>query len=286
MVNPGSFADLYKPISKVFSGYSTNKFDVNVKGKTYGLNYGVSTSRDTESAATSAELALTRETKVNGTSVSVTSSYSVDGKVNVKVNAAEVHPGVRLGAAAQLFVDPSKPQNATLSAEYKHELGTVTSDLKYTPGKLNLAGSALVASNGLAVGVDGNGNLLSKTCECWNLGLSYTASNFVVASLLNKKLSEAQIGVAHQASPSLAFAGELKQSLTTKGPATLTFGSAYTIDATSRIRAKFNSKGVAAVNYGHDISKTTSVNVTAEVDTATLTAAPTTRLGFGVNFSL
>jgi hypothetical protein len=171
-----------------------------------------------------------------------------------------------------------------LTYSHQHFKGTVGVALrKHTPLKVNVSGAGYY--EGFQLGGDATLHPKEKeVLDNYNAGLAYKYEKTQLALLVEKKLSSAKVGIAHQFSSDVNAGLEFKYDLKKKTN-DFTVGTAVKLDNETKVKAKIGKDTKTTVAYFAKLNKNVEANFTVETTLSELQQGKgSSKLSFGFNY--
>jgi len=183
----------------------------------------------------------------------------------------------------------------TFSAEYKHEVATVTGSVDYGQAAgSTLKGSAVFGKQGFYLGAQAeyfmgtNENTLKELHSV----VGYSTDDFdfsVFGKLQQQHQSDANIIGAtlfHKTTSDLTMGTEVSfDTANADSKPTLVFGSQYKLDPDATLKGKFDTAGKLGLSYQQKFNKNTKLIISSTIDTNSVGAKGASTFGAHLFFS-
>jgi len=176
---------------------------------------------------------------------------------------------------------------ATLEAQYKHELATLTGSADFGKEEgTTVKGAVVLGSQGFALGASSAYHLGGSQLKDLSSSLSYNSTDFDIAVFGRLKDGRNEVGANyyHNVNSDFNVGAEAVFDVngSTKAPK-LTFGTHYAFDKATSVKGKFDTDGKLSVSYCQKYSRTSLV-LSSTIDTNSL-GKNSSVFGFTLNLS-
>lgn len=201
-----------------------------------------------------------------------TGTLTQAGKLSLSAVYKELAPGL----AAGLSGVAGDPESAKLAVDYVVPHLTAKAAFTVTAApKVDV--SASTGHQGLVAGGEASYDTAKSAVTKWAVGVGYQASDYSASVAL----TDAQLvtaAYAHRVNADVTVGAEASRKLSDAGAVTFAAGLSKRLDSGALAKARVDHKGLVAVLYEQELSKT-KLAVSGQFDSLNLSAAP--KLGFG-----